>query len=284
MKNKFSIFMACLAMVISIPTSMHAVEKEGKEHAEHIKSKEPRSCQLTKVEHSPGVEPKVCDQLLKYSGPHEGAGEIERELSSQARPFNTVIVSTPGHERTLSGSPRKFGMEQFVKIVSAAKISNLDLSYSHIGSEGVEMMAHTSLPYLRTLDVHCSELGTIGARYLANNKSIQNLLKLVISSNQVEDSGAVMIALRLPQLQYLDISFNKIEVQGAKAIADRLKQLQHLDISFNAITREGVQFIADGLPQLQYLDISINGIRISGIEDRREIASKFAKVSTFIMY
>ena len=80
----------------------------------------------------------------------------------------------------------------------------------------------------------------------------QQLVKLVLSENQVGDDGMEAIAAKLPSsLEILDISHNKIGDFGASHLANalaRLPELRQLYISANGFGEPGLADIASQLP------------------------------------
>ena len=115
----------------------------------------------------------------------------------------------------------------------------------------------------------------------ANIESIRQLTMLNFESNDLENSGAEMLAACLVNMSHLEtlvLEDNRIGDQGASAIATgikSLKKLKKLEIGGNDFAEPGARALSKSLsctPQLQYLGLEAAG-SYAAVEIVKELTS-----------
>lgn len=154
------------------------------------------------------------------------------------------------------------------------KLTILDISYSHIGKNGVIIFSKilSQLITLSYLDIRGNDIGPEEATIFANGlKECKELQSLKLNDNILRPEGAAYIADALKEcskLNTLELDFCEIESAGATSIAGILKyciSITNLSFIGNNIGTDGVNSIKDVLsnntfPVLKYLNLENNYI------------------------
>ena len=165
------------------------------------------------------------------------------------------------------------------------RITDLNLSYNTIGSEGAKAIAD-SLPStsITRLNLSSNGIEDEGAQAIAQSLPSTSILSLELRNNAIRGGGAQAIAHSLPSTSIflLDLSSNAIGSEGAKAIAHSLPStnISLLELSGNAIRDTGAKAIAQSLPSTSILslDLSHNAIEDEGA---KAIAQSLPSTSIF---
>ena len=117
----------------------------------------------------------------------------------------------------------------------------------HAKSEPPHRTLSCDVWQLTSLDLTCNKLGAEGAKAIAGalSSGMAVLKKIVLSTNDIEDEGAVAIGESLMSnwtLEELDLAGCSIGVMGGKALGAGLQDgsalLTSLDVGFNALDEE----------------------------------------------
>jgi hypothetical protein len=156
---------------------------------------------------------------------------------------------------------------------------------NHPGTaEAIGTMLHNA-PALRELSLRGCNMGSAGARHLADGLSSKNSVveKLDLSRNKLGDAEAGIFARVLSANQNrksLDLSYNEIGNAGAFVLAVALRQnntLEVLDLSWNRIGSNGASALADALvanDALKYLALRSHSIGDDGATSIAEMLTR----------
>lgn len=131
-------------------------------------------------------------------------------------------------------------IEKLLRLLESCdgNVSTIILSGCKIGDIGAEMIAaHSlSLPNLKILELPANNIGNAGATALANS-NLNNLQRLNLRNNLIEDTGAIDIAKShsFIGLKHLELGYNNIGPAGILAIGNSqvLTSLTHLGLRLN---------------------------------------------------
>jgi uncharacterized protein (TIGR02996 family) len=120
------------------------------------------------------------------------------------------------------------GVHALVSALRDGPLEALDLSFNPLGANGVlAFLAGPSgtpkLPHLRELNLSRTDLGSAGARLLAESALLGQLASLDLSLNRIEDEGGRFLckAPPTPRLLALDLIYNHIGEQVAGQLREK---------------------------------------------------------------
>lgn len=146
-------------------------------------------------------------------------------------------------------------------------VTKLNISCRSLGNRGAKALAtQRSLSNLLTLNVADNSIGDEGATLLLASPNLSNLIAMDLSFNQFSGEGleALVNAKSLRNLTTLNLSNNRLGSEGVKALVktELVRKLTTLNLGNNRIGSEGVKALADSesLCNLTTLDLSQNNI------------------------
>ena len=129
-----------------------------------------------------------------------------------------------------------------------SRLSTLYLDHCRLNNSDVQILANALeiCRFMINLDISFNHIGNEGVRVLARALKVHDLYSLDISGNDIGNDGAQALALAVKKwsnLHTLDISHNKIGSDGAIAFADAIEHcnnLRRLELSHNDIGHDGI--------------------------------------------
>ena len=173
---------------------------------------------------------------------------------------------------------------------------DVDLGFCEIGSEGACALAKgiNRAAIYRSMDLSGNRIGSVGMNAIAGSlierAHYSQLKRLMLGSNQLCDSGALIVAKILHSvlnLDYLDLSCNKICTEGAAALGKALEQHGNPDAEVSSPQRtDSAQNGTTAQVQLRgllHLDLSGNDLADSGTRALFNGMYKNGRLQTLIL-
>jgi Ran GTPase-activating protein (RanGAP) involved in mRNA processing and transport len=144
-------------------------------------------------------------------------------------------------------------------------LRELDLSYNLVNAPGAAALASSAFPELRWIDLNTNQIGSAGAKALADGRALPALAAIDLSENEITDPetmSALIAGPALPVLAGLNLSNNRARKLDPKRLTVpgrgptlRLLSLRHCELS----AKSGVALAAcPALTGLVGLDLAGN--------------------------
>jgi uncharacterized protein (UPF0262 family) len=127
--------------------------------------------------------------------------------------------------RELRVKGNNFGKDGLAALIENRSLTSLSIEKVKMDNGLLESLVSNSI--LTSLEINRSGVNDEGAKILA----LSALRRLIVSDNQICDSGAIALA-GSKTLTYLGMDRNKVGQKGIEALTENLN-LVHLDISYN---------------------------------------------------
>ena len=169
------------------------------------------------------------------------------------------------------GHIRPGALESLIQQSSWPNLKELDLSYTKIKDEGIEILVAADWPLLENLGLESTGITGEGIQSLVSKSNWPHLKRLDVSDNEIGDEGLeILVCGKWNLLEYLSIRRLDITNKGIEALTKKPEwpNLRKLDASNNKIQDEGLEILTCGKwPLLEHivlrsLDISSQGIQI----------------------
>jgi uncharacterized protein (TIGR02996 family) len=195
---------------------------------------------------------------------------------AMALPADAFLARGPGPEPAVTPHLLLRSARGHVKELAAhpllAQCARLDLSYNHLGPEGLAVLvASPVLANLRHLGLASNHLGGEGAAVLAGAPLLGQLHTLDLRLNRLFNPGvaALVGSPYLHGLRRLDLGGNRAGNEAARRLAATagLAGLRQLDLCGNNLDATGAEALAASplLTRLDLIDLRDNRIRLDDL-------------------